>query len=93
MPINSTKECSMKQKNTVTTKKIQLFPVGEKEERDRVYKYLRDGIYHQYCILNTYMSQVGCLYYKYDKKFTDPNFKEEMKMIFRYIINLLNLKS
>lgn len=73
----------MKQKNTVTTKKIQLFPVGEKEERDRVYKYLRDGIYHQYCILNTYMSQVGCLYYKYDKKFTDPNFKEEMKMIFR----------
>ena len=53
----------------VTTKKIQLFPVGEKEERDRVYRYLRDGIYHQYQILNTYMSQVGCLYYKYDKDF------------------------
>ena len=73
----------MQKKNTITTKKIQLFPVGEKEERDRVYKYLRDGIYHQYCILNTYMSQVGCLYYKYDKQFTNPNFKEEMKAIFR----------
>lgn len=72
-----------KKTTTITTKKIQLFPVGDKEERDRVYQYLRDGIYNQYCILNTYMSQVGCLYYKYDKNFNDPNFKEEMKMIFR----------
>lgn len=73
----------MATKPTITTKKIQLFPVGDKEERDRVYKYLRDGIYNQYCILNTYMSQVGCLYYKYDKKISDPDFKEEYKMLFR----------
>ena len=66
----------------VTTKKIQLFPVGEKEERDRVYRYLRDGIYHQYQILNTYMSQVGCLYYKYDKDFKAEGFKEEYKEMF-----------
>lgn len=70
-------------KQTITTKKIQLFPVGDKTERDRVYKYLRDGIYNQYCILNTYMSQVGCLYYKYNKNINDPNFKNDMKMVFR----------
>lgn len=26
------------------TRKIQLYPVGDKEEIDRVYKYIRDGM-------------------------------------------------
>ena len=66
-----------------TTKKLQLYPIGEKEEVDRVFTYLRDGIYNQHCILNTYMSQVGCLYYKYNKDFKNVGFKEEFNAIFR----------
>ncbi|MCR4845351.1 MAG: IS200/IS605 family accessory protein TnpB-related protein [Eubacterium sp.] len=68
---------------SITVKKIQLIPIGDKEEKDRIYKYLRDGIYNQHRILNTYMSQVGTLYYKYNKDFTNPKFKEEFNAIFR----------
>ncbi len=27
------------------TRKIQIFPVGNEEEINRVYKYIRDGMY------------------------------------------------
>lgn len=40
----------------VLTRKIQLFPVGDNEEVDRVYKYLRDGICNQNKAMNQYMS-------------------------------------
>lgn len=40
----------------VLTRKIQLFPIGDKEEIDRVYKYLRDGIYNQNKAMNQYIS-------------------------------------
>lgn len=40
----------------ILTRKIQMFPVGDKEEIDRVYKYLRDGIYNQNKAMNQYMS-------------------------------------
>ena len=40
----------------VLTRKIQLFPIGDKEEIDRVYKYLRDGIFNQNKAMNQYMS-------------------------------------
>ena len=40
----------------ILTRKIQLFPVGNKEEIDRVYKYLRDGIFNQNKAMNQYMS-------------------------------------
>lgn len=40
----------------IITRKIQIFPVGNKEEVDRVYKYLRDGIYNQNKAMNQYMS-------------------------------------
>ncbi|MCR5293507.1 MAG: hypothetical protein K6E28_11605 [Eubacterium sp.] len=66
-----------------TVKKVRLIPMGDKTERDRVYKYLRDGMYNQHHILNTYASQVGCLYYKYNKDFKNPDFKEEYNAIFR----------
>lgn len=68
---------------SITTKKIQLFPIGNKEEINRVFEYLREGIYQQHHILNTYMSQVGCLYYKYNKDYKDAGFKEEYNAIFR----------
>ena len=40
----------------VLTRKIQLFPVGEKEERKRVREYLSDGIFNQNKAMNQYMS-------------------------------------
>lgn len=68
---------------SITTKKIQIVPVGDKEEVNRVYTYLRDGIYNQHRILNTYMSQVGCLYFSCGKDYKSEYFKEEMRKIFR----------
>lgn len=38
------------------TRKIQLIPVGDKEEIDRVYSYLRDGIFNQNKAMNQYIS-------------------------------------
>ena len=40
----------------ILTRKIQLFPVGDKEEVYRVYQYLKDGIYNQNKAMNQYMS-------------------------------------
>lgn len=38
------------------TRKIQIYPVGDKEEVDRVFKYLRDGIFNQNRAMNQYIS-------------------------------------
>lgn len=40
----------------IITRKIQLIPVGKKEEVNRVYTYLRDGIKSQNMAMNQYMS-------------------------------------
>lgn len=40
----------------ILTRKIRIFPVGDKEEIDRVYKYLREGIFNQNKAMNQYMS-------------------------------------
>ncbi len=40
------------------TRKIQLYPVGDKEEIDRVYKYIRDGMYNQNKAYNILISSV-----------------------------------
>lgn len=43
--------------NTYTiTRKIKLYPVGDKEEVNRVYTYLRDGIESQNRAMNQYMT-------------------------------------
>lgn len=51
-------------KGNILTRKIQLIPVGDKEESDRVYKYLRDGIFNQNKAMNQYMSALymGAMY-------------------------------
>lgn len=41
---------------SILTRKIQLIPVGNKEEKDRIYKYLRDGIDAQNRAMNQYIS-------------------------------------
>lgn len=68
---------------SITTKKIQIYPIGDKEEINRVFEYLRNGIYNQHHILNTYMSQVGTLYYVCNKDFKSAEFKEQYNAIFR----------
>ena len=40
----------------IIVRKIQLIPVGDKEEINRVYTYLRDGIKSQNMAMNQYMS-------------------------------------
>ena len=68
---------------SITSKKMKIIPVGDHDEKQRVYEYFRDGIYAQHRILNTYMSQMGITYHKYNKNFKDPDYKEEVKNIFR----------
>lgn len=45
----------MKEVQTIT-RKVQIYPVGDKKEIDRVYKYIRDGMYNQNKAMNQYMS-------------------------------------
>lgn len=40
----------------ILTRKIQLYPIGDKEEVKRVYKYLSDGIFNQNKAMNQYIS-------------------------------------
>lgn len=42
----------------IMTRKIQLVPVGNKDEIDRVYKFLRDGMYNQNKAYNILISNV-----------------------------------
>ena len=42
--------------SNIITRKIQLFPVGDKDEINRVYKYIREGIKSQNKAMNQYMS-------------------------------------
>ena len=67
----------------ITTKKIQLKVAGDNNEISRVYTYLREGIYNQHLVLNTYMSQVGTLYYSLNGDISSAEWKERYKEIFR----------
>lgn len=40
----------------IITRKIQIYPIGDKKEIDRVYKYIRDGMFNQNKAMNQYMS-------------------------------------
>lgn len=42
----------------ILTRKIQIIPVGDKKEIDRVYKYIRDGMYNQNKAYNILISNV-----------------------------------
>lgn len=53
--------------------KLSLKPVGDKDEINRVYKYIRDGQYAQYRTMNILMSEYVSAYYK-----THPPISEEL---------------
>lgn len=42
----------------ILSRKIQLIPVGDEEEVDRVYRYIRDGIFNQSKAMNQYISSL-----------------------------------
>ncbi len=73
----------------VLTRKIQLVPVGDKEEINRVYNYIREGQYSQYLGLNRLMSELVVTFYKNDRKL-DEKFNEERKNILSNSNTILN---
>lgn len=65
------------------TRKIQIFPVGDKEEIDRAYKYIRDGMYAQYQASNLLMGQLASEYFKCNRDIKSENFRIAQKEIFK----------
>lgn len=65
--------------NTLT-RKIQVVPVGDKEEVNRVYNYIRDGMYSQYLALNRLMSELVVILYHNNRRL-DEVFNEERNKI------------
>lgn len=62
-------------------RKVKLFPVGDKEEINRVYKFIRDGQYAQYQACNLLMGQLLSEYYKYNRDIKNEEFKKRQKEI------------
>lgn len=65
------------------TRKIRLCPVGDEEEINRVYNYIREGIYAQYQASNLLMGQLASEYFKCDRDFKCEAFKNAQKEIFK----------
>lgn len=70
-------------KKICLTKKIRVIPVGDQNERDRVYQYYRDAQYNQYLALNQLMSEVGVLYYHCKRDIKSDEFRQNYKEIFK----------
>lgn len=69
-------------KNRMTIcRKIKLLVMGEKEEIDRVYKFIRNGQYAQYRASNLLMGQLMSEYYKYNCDTKNEDFKKNQKEI------------
>lgn len=67
----------------VITRKIKLFPIGDKEEVDRVYTYIRDAQYTQYQCLNLLMGHLASEFYRNGKDLNSPIFKEKQKELLK----------
>lgn len=65
------------------TRKIQLYPVGNEEEVNRVYNYIRDGMYAQYQASNLLMGQLASEYFKCNRDIKSESFKTSQKEIFK----------
>lgn len=70
-------------KKSTTTKKIKLFPLGDKEEINRVFEYIRNGQYVQYQIMNLLMSEIGSLYFQCGRDFNSEEFQSGYRRIFK----------
>jgi len=62
---NDTEKTKKEKDNiTVLCTKLKLYPLGDKDEVNRVYKYIRDGQYAQYRTMNLLMGEYASAYYK-----------------------------
>jgi IS605 OrfB family transposase len=57
-------------------RKIKLYPVGDKEEINRTYKFIRDGQYYQYKGLNLLMGQLVSKFYECGMDLKSQIFKD-----------------
>lgn len=73
----------------VLTRKIQVVPIGDKEEVDRVYKYIRDGQYSQYLGLNRLMSELVVCFYQNDREL-DKSFNKKREEILSNSNNIIS---
>ena len=64
----------------VLTRKIQLIPVGDKDEVNRVYNFIRDAQYSQYLGLNRLMSELVVAFYQNNRQL-NSDFNEKRKRI------------
>lgn len=71
----------MKDNRMTICRKIKLFPVGDKEEINRVYDFIRNGQYAQYQACNLLMGQLMSEYYKYNRDIKNEEFKNRQKEI------------
>lgn len=62
-------------------RKVKLLPVGDKEEINRVYQFIRDGQYAQYQACNLLMGQLMSEYYRYNRDIKNEDFKARQKEI------------
>ena len=60
-------------------RKIQIYPLGDADEINRVYKFIRDGTYNQYKGLNILMGQLASEFYKNNMDFKSEEFKKWQK--------------
>lgn len=72
-------------KDTMTiTRKVQLVPIGDKEEVNRVYTFIRDGMYAQYVASNFLMGELAANFYAHNRDLSDDDYKLKMKEILKY---------
>lgn len=62
-------------------RKVKLLPIGDREEINRVYQFIRDGQYAQYQACNLLMGQLMSEYYKYNRDIKNEDFKARQKEI------------
>lgn len=67
-------------KTQIISKKIQLFPLGDKNEIDRVYQFIEKGMYAQYRGLNILMGQLTSEFFNNNMKLSEE-FKDREKEI------------
>lgn len=67
----------------VITRKLQLYPVGDKDEVNRVYGFIRNGQYAQYQGLNLLMGQLASKYYACNRNVEDEEFVAFRKEILK----------
>lgn len=60
-------------------RKIQIFALGDTDDINRVYKFIRDGTYNQYRGLNLIMGQLSSEFYKNNTNLKSDDFKKWQK--------------